>query len=103
MELALNNITLIIIVIGSIIGSVKTVLYLNEPKSICVKVMDVVLGIFCGIAIAEHFATNLNMWLSGLVALVAGSVGAIALNSIIELFPKVFKDILKKYVSKVLE
>lgn len=93
------NLSDTLIIIGSIIGSIKTVITINNGN-FCSKWLDIFLGIFVGIVTGYHFSTEYNLYLTGLISLVAGASGAILLKTIIEILPTTFKSYIEKKVNK---
>lgn len=90
--------THIIVVIGALLGSIKTSMVINAEASICDKWLDVMLGLFCGIMAGYHFSNELNVYITGLNALLGGIGGAIIIEVIIELLPKATKQIITNYL-----
>lgn len=88
----------LVIIIGSLLGSIKTSLVINSEASVCDKWLDICLGLFCGVMAGHHFSNNLNVYVSGLIALLGGIGGAIIIEVIIELLPKATKQIITNYL-----
>lgn len=102
MGLILENPNIFIIITGSLIGSLKA--NLDSPSSINKpmfhRIVDIALGVFCGVALGSHYTINLSVWFAGLLSLVAGSVGANILDVIRELTPSISRKLIRDYFSK---
>lgn len=88
----------LVIIIGSLLGSIKTSLVINNEASICDKWLDICLGLFCGVMAGHHFSNEFNIYLTGLISLLGGIGGAIIIEVIIELLPKATKQIITNYL-----
>lgn len=93
-EMNLNSSTLIIIVIGSIIGAIKAN-FSNNSSSSCNSIINGLLSIFVGILVAEHYSDSLTTWLSGLVALTSSMLSVAILETLHDLIPVVIKILVK--------
>lgn len=91
----LLNLNLVVIIIGSILGSMKANFNDKEDKPRYVKCFNVVLGMFCGISVASHYQTELATWLVGLSALGSSMISVTALDTIHTLAPALTKFIIK--------
>lgn len=91
----LLNINLIVIIIGSILGSVKANFNDKENKPKYVKCFNVILGIFCGISVALHYQAELATWLVGLSALASSMISVTTLDTIYLLAPTIAKFVIK--------
>lgn len=94
MIMHLNDSTLIIIIIGSIIGALKAN-FTMESSLRCNTVINVVLSVFSGVVLAEHYSENLTIWLSGIVALTGSMLSVSILDTIHTVTPKVIKILIK--------
>lgn len=90
--------THIIIVIGALLGSIKTSMVINTETDLCDKWLDIMLGLFCGIMAGYHFSNDLNVYITGLIALLGGIGGAIIIEVIIELLPKATRQFITSYL-----
>lgn len=84
----------VVMVVGSLLGSIKSTLETNQEVSKCVKGFNILLGMFCGMSVAHIFHAELEAGYIGLIALVSAMVGTNILEVISELAP----DIAKKYI-----
>lgn len=91
----LNDVTLGIIVVGSIIGAIKANFSTDNNTPKCNSIINGLLSIFCGIVVAEHYSDNLTIWLSGLVALTGSMLSVSILDTLHIIVPKVVKYIVK--------
>lgn len=96
----LNNevINLGIILVGALIGALKLSIETRCNKNCLSSFIDTLLGWFTGSLLGFHFGAENNIYISGLIALSGGAVGALAISSIIEIFPSIFKKVLKNIV-----
>lgn len=88
----------LIIIIGSFLGSIKTSSIINNEGSYKDKLLDICLGMFCGVMAGHNFSNELNGYLTGLIALLGGISGAIIIEVVIELLPKATKQIITNYL-----
>lgn len=88
----------LIIITGALLGSVKTSMVININSTLCDKVLDIFLGLFCGIMAGHHYSNDLNVYVTGLISLLAGIGGAIVIEVIIELLPKATKQFITNYL-----
>ena len=52
------------------------------------KLLNVLIGIFCGIAVAGHYSAQLSPFLAGILSLAVSSVSIVVLEDVILLAPK---------------
>lgn len=90
----------LVIIIGSLLGSIKTSSVINSEADLCDKSLDVCLGLFCGVMAGHHFSNEFNIYLTGLISLLGGIGGAIIIEVIIELLPKASKQIITNYLKR---
>lgn len=88
------------IVSGATIGAFKLLSETKRDKSVITIIVNFFIGLFVGISLGLHFSGNTGVLLAGLIALVGGAVGALAIDAVIEMFPNLFKKILSKYIGK---
>lgn len=89
---------ILFIAIGALIGSIKANFRTNTDKSMCEVFIDVSIGLFCGLAVGFHYAVNLNIWYSGMIALIGSSIGVNILDLIKELSPNIAKRFIDKWL-----
>lgn len=77
----------ILILLGAVGGSLKASVGRANLK-ICNKTLNVLIGIFCGIAAAGHYSDQLSPFLAGILSLAVSSVSIVILEDIILLAPK---------------
>lgn len=94
-------ITDVIIIVGSFLGSIKTVSTVKTEEHICSRWLDTLLGAFCGIMLGYYFKTDMNIYISGLIALLGGISGSLIIAVIIELIPRATKEVINSYIKKV--
>lgn len=88
------------VISGAIIGAFKLLSETKRDKSTTTVIVNFFIGLFVGITLGLHYSSNTGALLAGLIALVGGAVGALAIDSIIQMFPNLFKRILNKYLGK---
>lgn len=89
----------IIIIIGATIGSVKASFEFDSDKKCLARFLDILLGLFVGAVVAFHYSTEFTIWFSGLIALLAGASGALILEVILQMLPKIVRIIISKYIN----
>lgn len=77
----------VLIFLGAVGGSLKASVGKVNLK-ICNKTLNVLIGIFCGIAVAGHYSDQLSPFLAGILSLAVSSVSIVILEDIILLAPK---------------
>lgn len=95
-----QHIDIIIVVIGSLLGSMKASVELDKGKPFPHRLLDILIGVFAGISAAFHFGSEFSVWLEGLLAAVAGASGAMALEVILQMLPGIVKTFVKNFISK---
>lgn len=88
------DLLLIVVIVGSFLGSLKSSLESVKQSSKCAKLLNLVLGMFCGMNMAHIFHKDLELGYVGLISLVGAMVGTNVLEVISELAP----DVAKKYI-----
>lgn len=91
----------ITIVLGSLLGSIKASLDDNEKQTKCQRVINFLLGFYCGIAIAHTYRDNLEIGFLGLIALVSAMIGTNVLEVISDLSPEIVKKYIKGKIKNV--
>lgn len=94
-EVNLNDTTLLIIVLGSFIGAIKGTFSYTEEQAYCNRLINILVSILSGIFITEHFASDLTVWFSGLVALTSSMLSISVFDALHSLVPKIVKALLK--------
>ena len=97
-----QHIDIIIVVIGSSLGSIKASVELDKGKPLFHRTLDIIIGVFSGVAATFYFGAEFNVWLNALLATIGGASGAMVLEVILQMLPSVTKKVLKKYISKFL-
>lgn len=98
MELLKNYLTLLnfLVVIGAFLGSIKACLFMDAKDKFYAKVVNVMIGMYCGITIGHHFSTELNYYLTGLIAFVAGASGTIAIEVFLNILPNSLSSLIER-------
>lgn len=97
------NYDLIAIVIGAFLGSVKANTEFSRGKSLSGRLLDLALGVFCGVALALHFANNQSATLSGGLALLGGVSGGVVVDVFTQMIPSIARKAIKNLVDKNLK
>lgn len=93
------NIDDVVITLGATLGSFKASVEFDRDKTLWPRLIDILLGVFVGIAVAAHFGASFNTWLSGLLAVVGGASGAVVLEVLMQMLPSVTRKFIKDWVS----
>lgn len=94
MTLAELNLTSAVVILGSILGSFKASLDDKNEQTKCQRIINFLLGFYCGLAMAYAYKDNIDIGFLGLIALVSAMIGTNVLEIISDLSP----DIVKKYI-----
>lgn len=100
MELIQGQFEIVVIVIGAFLGSVKASIQFDKDKHCVYKFLDVLIGMFIGIAVAYHYGSAFSTWIMGLIAVLGGVSGAMVLDVILQVLPTIAKDVILKLVKK---
>ena len=100
MERMVENLDLIVMVIGAFIGSMKASIEFDKDKTCVPRAVDIILGVFCGVMLARHFHNEGSVALSGLLALVGGVSGAVVVEVFMQMLPSIAKKAIKNVVDK---
>lgn len=103
MDELLRYVEIYVVVIGSLLGSVKASVEFNKGKAFCARCLDVAVGVFIGVAIARHFGATFSLWLNGLLAVVGGASGAMVLEVIMQMIPSVTRKVVKNWIDSKLK
>ena len=103
MERMVENLDLIVMVIGAFIGSMKASIEFDKDKTCVPRAVDIILGVFCGVMLARHFHNEGSVALSGLLALVGGVSGAVVVEVFMQMLPSIAKKAIKNVVEKSLK
>lgn len=85
-----DYLTHILIVLGAFGGSVKASSN-NRSDKWCIKVFNVLLGMFCGIVVAGHYSSQLSPFLAGILSLAVASVSIAVIEDVILLAPRILE------------
>lgn len=94
MEFLHQHSVLVVVALGSILGSFKASLDDKEKQAICQRVINFLLGLYCGIAVGCTLKQDIDLGYLGLISLVSAMIGTNVLEVISDLSP----DIVKKYI-----
>lgn len=99
----LDVLYLAVITIGSMLGTVKASTYFDKDDKLCTQIINGMIGMFCGVMVGYHFGSNLNIWITGLIALAGSASATMALEVFLEMLPNTLGKALKKYTKNFTE
>ena len=94
------NLNLIIITIGSLLGSIKANFNDKHTKPKCSRVLNITLGLFCGISVGLHYEEHLTVWLAGLSSMTVSMLAVSVLDTIYSLAPVITKYLIELRIGK---
>lgn len=90
-----DYLTHILVFLGALGGSLKASISNTENKQFKIhwraRTLNILIGIFCGIAVAGHYSNSISPFLAGVLSLTVASVSIVVLEDIILLAPKVLE------------
>lgn len=101
MEITQNALEIGVLVVGALLGAFKGVSYYDMGKPLSVRLLDTCMGAYVGTTISYHYASELSIWYSGALALLAGASGAMVVEVLLKLLPAIVKDIVKVWLARV--
>lgn len=99
----ITDIEVWIIVLCATTGSIKASIEFDGDKQCIPRLVDVILGIICGVALVHHYTNQLSLGLRALVAVSGGACGALVLETILSLVPNVLKKVIHTWINKFTE
>lgn len=96
MDIIVGKLDLILIIVGSLLGSVKANLEFEKNQHCVARALDIALGVFVGTAIAYHYGSGWSMWLEGLVALIGGVSGTMVVEVFLQMLPSLTRQLVKR-------
>jgi len=91
---------IVLIVIGSVVGSLKASMMYDKDKGTVSKVVNICVGVFGGCNVAAHFASELSVWLASLLSLLAGASSALVVEVLMQSTPQIVKLVVEKYTQR---
>lgn len=101
MEITQLDLSTLAIFVGSLLGSAKASTEFDKGKACVPRLLDLALGMFCGVSVAYHFANQNSAALSGLLALVGGVSGAMVIEVFMQMLPSIAKKTIKSWSDKL--
>lgn len=95
------DINFVAIVIGSLLGSAKASTEFDKDKGCIPRIIDLMLGVFCGVALAIHFANHNSVALSAVLALLGGVSGAMVIEVFMQMLPSIARKAIKSWSDKI--
>lgn len=94
MELLTEHQPIIMIVCGSLLGSIKSSM---DDKNFTYKqrIINFLIGVYCGISLGMSYITTIETGYLGLISLVSAMIGTNILEVISDLAPELAKKFLK--------
>lgn len=96
METLIQYVGEIIVFFGALTGSIKASAETGRGKALVVRLVDIMLGVFVGTALAHHYGTTEQEWLRGLLALVGGVSGTLVIEVFLQMLPRLARDMITK-------
>lgn len=84
----------------AVLGAVKASIEFDANKPFIIKLLDMGIGVACGLAVVHHFANSLSIGLSCLAALIGGASGAMCLEVFMQMLPNIARTAIKNIVNK---
>lgn len=94
----LGNVNIWVALFCSIIGSMKSSFEVDADRSCFVRGVDVMIGVICGMALSQHYASQLSIGLNALVAIVGSASGAMALDAFLAILPAMIRRIVRRWL-----
>lgn len=88
----------IFIFICALVGSIKV--NIISQKSHCQYFIDIIAGLLFGCTLGFYYTADHDVWLSGLIALIASMIGSNVIDVVSKLTPKDIKEIILKWLTK---
>lgn len=95
------DLNLVVIFAGALLGSAKASTEFDKDKACVPRSIDLLLGIFCGVSFAQHFANQQSIALSGLLSLLGGVSGAMVIEVFMQMLPSIAKKTIKSWSEKI--
>lgn len=89
-----------VIFICALIGSFKASVEFDKEKTCFARGVDVMIGLITGMAVVYHFASQLSLALSAMIAVVGGASGAMVLEVLMTMLPSLTKISVKAWLKK---
>lgn len=97
----LYNVDFWVLLLCSFVGSMKAGMAVGVGKSYTVRVVDVLTGVICGMAVVHHFTNDFSIGLRAMVAVTGGASGAMIVEVFLQVLPALLKDIITKWIKKL--
>lgn len=95
LKIVSDYLTHILVFLGALGGSLKASASNAQSKHgkihWRVRVLNILIGIFCGIAVAGHYSEHISPFLAGILSLTVASVSIVVLEDIILIAPQLFE------------
>lgn len=83
----------LVIMLVAFVGAMKTTIDYDANKPFCTKCVDTLVGLIVGVALSMHILNDDNFWLSVIVALIGGVMGALVVDVLKALVPKSLRQL----------
>lgn len=94
MELLNEYASIIIVVIGSFLGSIKSSMH-EDKYTFKQRLVNFLIGVYCGISLGLTYMTTIETGYLGLIALTGAMIGTNILEVISDLAPELAKKFLR--------
>lgn len=101
MEITQVTVELGLITLGALLGAFKGVAYYDADKQICARLLDVIVGTYVGVTLSYHYASQMSIWYTCVLAVLAGASGAMIVEVLLKLLPAIVKDLVKVWLTRV--
>lgn len=90
-----------VVFLGALLGSTKSCMEFGRGKNCLTRSIDLLLGVFCGVALAYHFGNEQSLALSGVLALLGGVSGAVVIEVFMQMLPSITKKAIRSWSDKI--
>ena len=95
----IKNNEIYLLIVCATLGSVKAITELDRDKTFCYKGLDSILGIVAGTLVSLHYSENLSIWFRCGLSMIAGALGALFIETVLQMLPQVLGKVIDKYLS----
>lgn len=102
MDYIVAHFDLVLVVLGSLLGSVKASWEFEKEQHCFARFLDISLGVFIGVTVAYNYGSEWSIWLEGLVALIGGVSGTMIVEVFMQLLPGILREAIQKFIKSKL-
>lgn len=89
----------VLIFLGALGGSVKASVEDEDDDKCHIRILNILIGIFCGIMVASHYKSQVSPFLAGIISLTVASVSVVLIESLLKTAPDMLSRLLDYWVS----